>query len=258
MNLPKIGFGTWQLSGKESEESVGCALDNGYRLIDTAKIYGNETEVGRAIASSKLNRDEVFVTSKLWTSDFGYDEAKQAFSESLARLGLGYMDLYLIHWPGSSQAGRHNSWRALEEIKHAGRVAQIGVSNFNSDHLRELSKVAKIKPYVNQIELHPFIYEQQRSTLEYCQEQGILVEAYSPLAQANNLKNPIITEVADIYKKTPAQVMLRWAIQKNTTPIPRSSNPGRIKENFDVFDFELQAADMNKLDTLSTGKSALG
>jgi diketogulonate reductase-like aldo/keto reductase len=187
----------------------------------------------------------------------GYESALAAFEASLSRLGLDYVDLYLIHWPGNDAKLRQQSWQALEEIKNSGRARAIGVSNYQVSHLEELLSHAATKPAANQIELHPFIYEQQKPILDFCREQGIAVEAYSPLAQAGNLNEPALEEIARQYSKSPAQVMLRWAIAHRTTPLPRSRNPERIRENIDIFDFDLTPADMQRLNGLSNGRSAL-
>jgi diketogulonate reductase-like aldo/keto reductase len=258
LEIPAIGFGTWKLSaGREAEQSVAAALKAGYKLIDTAKIYGNEKSVGRAINDSELPRDEIFVTTKLWTSDFGYESALVGFNQSLDELQLDYVDLYLIHWPGNDERARHESWRALIEINGLGSAKSIGVSNFSSSQLKSLIDDSGVTPAVNQIEFHPLIYEQQADTLAYCKQQGIVVEAYSPLARAGALEHKAVVPIAKAHKKSPAQVLLRWAIQHVTVPIPKSSNSERIKDNLDVFDFELSATDMEKLDSISTGESVI-
>ena len=257
--MPALGFGTWNLHGDEAERSVRAALNSGYRLIDTAKIYGNEQEVGQAIRDSQVSRQEIFVTTKLWTSDHGYESAHQAFDDSLGRLGLEYVDLYLIHWPGRDTQARLDSWRALDEIQHSGRAKAIGVSNFTPEHLAELAKHSQTTPAVSQIEFHPFIHHRQISTLEYCKKHDIAVEAYSPLSMGRKIDDPLISAVAKRVKRTNAQVMLRWAIQHETIPIPKSAHPERIKENLQVFDFKLSDEEMDALDGLSggNGKSAL-
>jgi len=258
MHLPQIGFGTWQLAqGKETEESVSAAIAAGYKLIDTAKIYGNEDSVGTAVKKSDL-RDQLIITTKLWVGELGYQSALDAFDASLFRLGLEYVDLYLVHWPGNSASARKESWKALEEIKQSGKAKNIGVSNYQVEHLEEMLDYAKTKPAVNQIEFHPFIYEKQAPILEFCRREAIAVEAYSPLAQAAKLKDPTLVEIGRKYDKTPAQVMLRWAIQHGTVPIPRSSNPARIKQNYEIFDFELEDEDIRRINRLSSGRSVLG
>lgn len=256
--MPVFGFGTWQLSeGREAVDAITTVLEAGYRLIDTAKIYGNERSIGEAINASGIPREEIFVTTKLWTAEQGYDSALTAFDESLQRLGLDYIDLYLIHWPGHDSGRRLDSWRAFEEIQANGRVKNIGVSNFMVNHLHELAAKSNTVPSVNQIEFHPFIYDKQAPVLEYCAKHNIVVEAYSPLARGRKVDDPRIGTIAEKHGKSNAQVMLRWALQHKTVPIPKSSHPGRIKENLDVFDFELTKQDMAELDSLGRGRSAL-
>lgn len=248
-DMPAIGFGTWQiLPGGRSRNAVNDALEVGYRLLDTARIYGNEKAVGQAVKTSGIAREDIFITTKLWNSDQGYDSAIDAFDESRGRLGLDYIDLYLIHWPASNR--RHEAWRALVDIYNVGRSKAIGVSNYNVQHLQEVLNQSDVVPAVNQIEFHPFIYQQQRDTLDFCKAHGIVVEAYSPLAQARQMHNPVIGEIAIKHRKTHAQIMLRWAIQHGTVPIPKSTHVERMKENLDVFDFELSDHDMDQLNRL--------
>lgn len=255
-DLPSIGFGTWQLNdGPEVQTAVKAALETGYRLIDTARIYNNEAGVGLAVNQSGIPREEIFITTKLWNSDHGYDNAMQAFEDSLERLGMDEVDLYLIHWPGKDNIG---SWKALIDIhKKRGGAKSVGVSNFAPQHLAEIIDATGEVPAVNQIEFHPFIYDTQRDTLEFCKNSNIIVEAYSPLARGDQLSHPVISELAKARGKTTAQVMLRWAIQHGTVPIPKSRSPKRIKENIDVFDFELADDEMAALNSLGEGKSAL-
>jgi diketogulonate reductase-like aldo/keto reductase len=255
-DIPDIGFGTWQLNdGQETIESVLTALEAGYRLIDTAKIYGNESGVGQALKQSGLAREELFITTKLWPADFS--SAGKALQESLKRLKLAYIDLYLIHWPGHDRQLRLLAWQTMEKARSESLIKHIGVSNYMPQHLAEMADYAKVMPAINQIEFHPFIYEQQRPALEASHKLGVAVEAYSPLARAHNLKNKLLTEIAARYSKTPAQIMLRWAIQHKTVPIPKSGNRERIIQNFDVFDFKLAAEDMKTIDGLS-GRGAFG
>jgi len=255
--IPTVGFGTWQLAdGSETLRAVRVALDTGYRLIDTAKIYGNEASVGRAIHESPVAREDIFVTTKLWNSDQGYESALKAFAGSLEKLGLEYIDLYLVHWPGDDLQRRGESWQALTDIHGTGKARAIGVSNYDVSQLKEVLKTS-IPPAVNQIELHPFNYAQQKPILDFCKEQGIVLEAYSPLAQARRLEDPVLKEVAARVGKTPAQVMLRWSLQHGAVPTPRSSRPKRIQENFQIFDFELTTSDMKLLDGLSDGSSVM-
>jgi diketogulonate reductase-like aldo/keto reductase len=252
INMPAIGFGTWQIDNQsEAKDAVKTALDIGYRLIDTAKVYGNEEGVGKGIKESGLDRSEIFVTTKLWNGDQGYASALKAFDESLKRLGLEYLDLYLIHWPATDK--RAESWKALQKIYDGGLAKNIGVSNYTVRHLEELLESSKVVPSVNQIEFHPFIYDEQKEVLDFCKQKGIIVEAYSPLARAKDLSNTTLHAVAVRHGKTIAQVMLRWAIQHGTVPIPKSTNSGRIKENFNVFDFELAEEEMSTINRLSSG-----
>jgi diketogulonate reductase-like aldo/keto reductase len=251
--MPVIGFGTWQIeSQKEAKSAVITALKSGYRLIDTARIYGNEEGVGAGIKESGVPREEIFLTTKLWNGDQGYDSALNAFEQSLKRLNMEYVDLYLIHWPATDK--RAQSWRALQKIYSGGLAKNIGVSNYTVRHLEELLEDSKIIPAVNQIEFHPFIYKEQKEVLEFCKQKGIVVEAYSPLARARNMDNTILHAVAEHHGKTIAQVMLRWAIQHGTVPIPKSTNSARIKENLKVFDFKLADEEMETINKLSGGK----
>lgn len=249
-DMPAIGFGTWQIeNGPLATESTLEALWVGYRLIDTAKIYGNEESVGRAIANCGIKREEIFVTTKLWNDDQGYDSGLEAFDASLEKLGLEYLDLYLIHWPFAES--RHPSWDALEHLYKTAKAKAVGVSNYEISHLEELQKHSQLIPAVNQIKFHPFNYRQQKQLLEYCKDKGIVVEAYSPLARAQDMDNPVLTEIAQANKKSVAQIMIRWCIQKGTVPLPKSKTKERIKENFDVFGFELSSGDMAAIDALS-------
>jgi diketogulonate reductase-like aldo/keto reductase len=254
--IPAIGFGTWQLSPAEARRSVAAALDIGYRLIDTAKLYGNEHEVGEAVRASGLDRFDIFVTTKLWNNDQGYGSALIAFDESLAKLGLEYIDLYLIHWPGYDKRLRLESWRALEEIYKSGRAKAVGVSNYEIHHLNELFEKSELKPAVNQVEFHPFIYGEQAELADFCKSHGIIFEAYSPLARGR-LNDPLLAECGKKYGKTASQVMLRWAIQHGTIPLPRSSRAEHIRQNFDVFDFKLDDEDIAAIDNISpAGRTA--
>lgn len=246
-SIPVIGFGTWRLSPAEAREAVAVALDEGYRLIDTAKLYANEREIGAAVRASGLLRNQIFVTTKLWNSDQGYDSALRAFDASLERLGLDYVDLYLIHWPADDKRRRTDSWKALRDIYKGGRAKAIGVSNYMVEHLRELLDSSEIKPAVNQIQFHPFIYQQQKDLLDFCESEGIIFEAYSPLARGH-LDDETLAERGAKYNKSPAQVMIRWALQHGTVPLPRSADEDHIRQNFDVFDFELTEEDMTALD----------
>jgi diketogulonate reductase-like aldo/keto reductase len=248
-DIPAIGFGTWKIV--PAKDAVLSALDAGYRLIDTARIYGNERGVGKAIRESGLDRSEIFVTTKLWNASQGYDSALAAFDKSLDRLGLDYVDLYLIHWPVTGK--RADSWRALEEIHASGRARAIGVSNYTVKHLEELLATSKVVPAVNQVEFHPFLYKEQAELLKFCSSKGILVEAYSPLAHGQRSDATTIPPIADKYGKSSAQVILRWCYQHGTLPLPKSKNPEHIASNLDIFDFELTTAEMKQIDGLSDG-----
>lgn len=251
--MPAIGFGTWLIvPNRKAKVAVLDALEAGYRLIDTAMVYGNEKGVGEAIDETHLERKSIFVTTKLWNHDQGYDKTFRAFSRSLELLGLDYVDLYLIHWPGNDK--RLESWRALTEIQASGRAKAIGVSNFTIAHLIELAKLSDAIPAVNQVELHPYVYADQKDLLAYCRQQGIVVEAYSPLAHGQRFKNdPVLKSIAQKYGKSPAQVVLRWCLQHGTVPLPKSTNPEHMHDNLDVFDFELNAEEMGEINTLSDG-----
>lgn len=242
--MPQFGLGVWQAQeGGEVELAVKTALEHGYRLIDTAAIYGNEVGVGMAIKGSGIPRDELFVTTKLWNDQQGYDSTLKAFDESLQKLGTGYIDLYLIHWPMPRTGKFIESWQAMEKLYNDKRVRAIGVSNFKPTHLRELLKVAKVVPSLNQIELHPKL--QQHETREFCDQQGIKVESYSPIMRGGELLNdPVLAGLADKHQKTPAQIVLRWHIQNGLIVIPKSVTPARIQENIDIFDFALDDEDM--------------
>jgi diketogulonate reductase-like aldo/keto reductase len=247
--MPAVGLGVWQMAeGREVRRAVTSALGSGYRLIDTARIYGNEIGVGEAIRQSDIDRSEIFLTTKLWNDDHGYHEARRGIEGSLGRLNVDYLDLYLIHWPDGGK--RVETWQAMEEFQGEGKVRSIGVSNFEIEHLEELAAAGLSVPAVNQIKFHPFVYGKQRELLEYCRENGIVVEAYSPLARARQMDEEILRTVAERHGKTPAQVMLRWALQHGTVVIPKSANPDRIKQNIDVFDFELTEDEMDRINKL--------
>ncbi|WP_288394064.1 aldo/keto reductase [uncultured Vagococcus sp.] len=255
LNIPKIGFGTWQTpDGDVAESSVTHALKAGYRHIDTAAIYGNEESVGRAIKKSGIDRSELFITTKLWNNNHSYKKAKLAIDESLAKLDLDYVDLYLIHWPNPVDlrpdfaTGNAESWRAMEEAVAEGKIKAIGVSNFHPHHIDALLKTAKIKPVVNQIFLNPS--DIQPEIVSYCREKDILLEAYSPLGTGKIFEVDSLKELAAKYNKTVAQVVLRWSLQHGFLPLPKSVTESRIKENIQVFDFELSKEDMETIDQL--------
>lgn len=245
VSIPQVGLGVWQ-SGGNTKQAVVAALAAGYRHVDTAAIYGNEAQVGAAIVEAGVARRELFVTTKLWNSEHGYDKARRAFDASVGRLGLEYVDLYLIHWP--VQGLRLETWRAFEELYAEKRVRAIGVSNFLVPHLRELQGRAKVLPAVNQIELTPFL--QRADTVALCQELGITLEAYSPLTRGQRLGHPVVKTIAGRVARTPAQVLLRWGLQRGFVILPKSVTPARIAENAALFDFELDAESMQQLNQL--------
>lgn len=246
--IPWLGLGVWQVpSGRETVNTVAAALQAGYRHIDTAAAYKNEAGVGAALRASGLPREKIFVTTKVWNTDQGYDSTLRACRASLERLGMETVDLYLLHWPVRNL--RNDSWRALEHLFQNGTCRAIGVSNFTVRHLKELLEQAKIVPAVNQVEFSPFLY--QRELLEFCRDHQIQLEAYSPLAQGQKLQDPRLLALARNYQKTPAQMMLRWALQHEVVVIPKSVHPARILENSQIFDFEISGPDMNVLDGLN-------
>ncbi|BBC92539.1 aldo/keto reductase [Streptomyces griseofuscus] len=250
VEMPQVGFGVWQVPDDEAERAVGTALEAGYRSIDTAAAYGNEEGTGRAIAASGLPREDIFVTTKLWNSDQGYDATLRAFDTSLGKLGLDHLDLYLIHWPLPARDTYVDTYKALEKLYADGRVRAIGVSNFLPEHLRRLAEETSVIPAVNQIELHPHL--QQHAAREYHAEQGIRTEAWSPLGQGKGLLEvPAIVAIAQKHNRTPAQVVLRWHVQQGTIVIPKSVTPSRIKENIEVFDFSLDAEDLAAIGALN-------
>lgn len=248
--MPWFGLGVFKVKeGSEVVEAVKAAIKNGYISIDTAAIYQNEEGVGQGIRESGVARDSLFVTSKVWNSDQGYESTLQAFETSLQKLGMDYLDLYLIHWPGKDSAKYKETWRALEKLYKDGKVRAIGVSNFHVHHLEDLIADAEIKPMVNQVEYHPHLA--QLELRDYCKKQGIQLEAWSPLKQGQLLNEPTIVEIADKYQKSPAQIILRWDLQNEVVTIPKSIKEHRIIENADIFDFELAPEDMAKLDGLN-------
>lgn len=252
VKMPGIGFGTWQIfPNGRAKRATAEALVAGYRLIDTARIYGNEHGVGRAINDSSVSREDIFLTTKLWNLSQGYDKAHAAFNNSLRRLKMDYVDLYLLHWPVSGK--RLDSWRALEEIHASGRAKAIGVSNFTVKHLTELMEKSSVVPAINQVEFHPFLYKEQIELLDFCEKHGIVVEAYSPLAHGRKTDEVVLPPVAQRHGKSVSQVILRWCLQHGTVPLPKSTNPDHIKENLDIFDFELSDSEMRAIDDLSDG-----
>lgn len=246
--IPQLGFGVFQVPDEQTSAAVTAALEAGYRSIDTAAIYGNEAGVGRAIAKSGLARDELFLTSKVWNSDHGYDATLRAYDTTLAKLGLDHVDLYLIHWPAPDRDLYVDTWRALEKLYLDGRVRAIGVSNFEPGHLERLVDVGTVLPAVNQVELHPAL--QNRDVVAANSRHGIATEAWSPLAQGAVLGERAITTIAATHGKTPAQVVLRWHLQRGRIVIPKSVTPARIAENLDVFGFDLSTDELAEIDLL--------
>jgi diketogulonate reductase-like aldo/keto reductase len=248
--MPLFGFGTYKIAnGGACRRAVEHALSLGYRHIDTAALYANEEDVGRAVRESGIPRAEIFVTTKLWNSDQGYRSALNAFQRSIDRLGLDYLDLYLIHWPEPGK--RADSWRALIEIQRQGRCRSIGVSNYTIAHLRELARESEVVPANNQVEFSPFLY--QRELLEFCRARGITLTAYCPLTHGDKLDHPVVADIGRRHGKTGAQVLLRWALQHGVCAIPKSGKAKRIEENARLFDFSLDASDMKRLDGLDEG-----
>ncbi|AOT62576.1 MULTISPECIES: aldo/keto reductase [Streptomyces] len=251
--MPQLGFGVWQVPDSEAADAVGTALEAGYRSIDTAAVYENERGTGQALKASALPREELFVTTKLWNTEQGYDSTLRAFDASLERLGLDYVDLYLIHWPVPAQDTYVDTYKAFEKILADGRARAIGVSNFLPEHLERLTDATSTVPAVNQIELHPQLA--QGEARAFHARHGIATEAWSPLGQGRGLLEvPAVAAVARKHGRTPAQVVLRWHLQLGNVVIPKSVTPSRIRENIDVFDFELDAEDMAAFAALDEGR----
>lgn len=250
IKMPMVGFGVFQIhDAKTTQTVVEEAIKTGYRLIDTAQVYGNEEAVGKAIKASGVPREELFITTKLWISDFSYEAAKDAFNESLRKLDLDYVDLYLLHQPFGDIFG---AWRALEELYKEGKIKAIGVSNFKPDQLANLAAFNEVTPAVNQIELH--VFNQKEDEQAYMLSKGVQTESWGAFAegQFDVFNNPVLKEIAEKYSKTTAQVMLRWQLQRGIVSLSKSANPERVRQNFDIFDFELSAEDMDKIATLNT------
>lgn len=249
VEMPQVGFGVFQVPDAETTAAVTTALEAGYRSIDTAAAYQNEAGVGQALATSGIAREDLFITTKLWNADQGYDETLAAFERSRKLLGLDYLDLYLIHWPAPELGKYADSWRALEKLYSDGVVRAIGVSNFEPAHLEHLASVSSVVPAVNQVELHPYLV--QSEVRAYGNEHGIAIEAWSPLAKGGSLlSEALVQQLAEKYGRTPAQLVLRWHLQLGTIVIPKSVTPSRIAENLDVLDFALTEADVAALSSL--------
>lgn len=249
VKIPSIGFGTYK-SGDDEETAkiIKNALNLGYKMIDTASFYNNEVGIGNGIKESGIDRKDIFIVTKLWNDDHGYDNTIEAFNKSLNNLQVDYIDLYLIHWPNKLNA---ETWRAFEHLYETGKVKAIGVCNFKVEHLEELKKTAKIMPMVNQVEIHPF--STKNNIINYCKDNNIKVVAWSPISRGRVLSNDLMIDLSQKYKKSIVQIVLRWHMQKGVIPIPKSSNENRIKENIDIFDFEISSEDMKAIDSLDKG-----
>lgn len=254
VEIPVLGLGTLRLQGERLQNAILWALDAGYRHIDTAKAYGNERDVGQAVERSGLPRDDVFVTTKLWNDDHGFDNALKAVDRSLGTLGLDYVDLYLIHWPVSGR--RVETWRAMERILEQGKARAIGVSNFTPRHIQELVEETDVVPAVNQIEFTPYLY--QKGLQRYCEGRGIKIEAWSPLTRGTKLSDPKLVTIADKYGKSPAQILLRWGLQQHAIVIPKSEQRDHLIENTQVFDFNISRDDMDALNGFDEGLRTSG
>jgi 2,5-diketo-D-gluconate reductase A len=253
--IPQLGFGVFQIDPADTVEAVSRALEVGYRHIDTAEMYGNEKEVGEAIRASGLDRSDVFVTTKLNNGYHRPDDARSAFDRSLTDLGFDHVDLFLIHWPLPAlyDGDFVSTWRTLEEFHRDGRARSIGVSNFQVDHLQRLAAETDVVPAVNQIELHPYLLNEE--VRAYGEAHAIATQAWSPIAQGEVLDDPVITAIADRLDRSPAQVVLRWHIQRDSIVFPKSTTPARIKENFELFDFRLEPGDVEQIDALDRGEA---
>lgn len=247
IKMPRLGFGTWKLKRKSVIDPIKWAMDAGYRLIDTATFYKNEKYIGKALEDIDIPREELFITSKVWDTDQGYDNTIKAFDQSLNNLNTNYLDLYLIHWPRKL---RNETWKALEKLYSDEKVKAIGVANFAVHHLEEIIENYEIVPAVNQFELHPFDYVEEKDLIEFCKSNNIQVEAYSPLTHGKRLNNPILEKIGDNYNKSTAQVLIRWSLQHGFITIPKSGDETHIRENANVFDFELSEDDMKKINNI--------
>jgi 2,5-diketo-D-gluconate reductase A len=253
--IPQLGFGVFQIDPAETARAVSVALEVGYRHVDTAEMYGNEREVGEAVRDSGLDRADVYITSKLNNSFHRPDDARRAFEETLSALGSDYVDLFLIHWPLPTlyDGDFVSTWETLEEFRHDGRARSIGVSNFEVAHLQRLADETEVVPAVNQIELHPYLLNDEVNA--YGRAHHIATQAWSPIAQGDVLDDPVITAIADRLRRSPAQLVLRWQIQRGNIVFPKSTTPARIQENFELFDFELGDDDVERIDALDRGEA---
>ncbi|KMM38365.1 aldo/keto reductase [Guptibacillus hwajinpoensis] len=248
VEMPTLGLGVWKMENNdEVKTAVQAAIDAGYKAIDTAAAYKNEEGVGAAIKDSSTPREDLFITSKVWNDDQGYESTLKAFEDTVTKLGVDTLDLYLIHWPVEGKY--KETWKAMEKLYKDGRIRAIGVSNFHPAHLEDLMKDAEIKPMVNQVEFHPLLNQQELR--DYCNQHSIQMEAWSPLAQGKLLDNDVVKQIADQHGKSTAQVIIRWDLEHEVVTIPKSSNPERIKQNFDVFDFELTKDNIRAIDELN-------
>lgn len=248
IQIPRLGLGAYQIPpGKTTINAVKYALKVGYKHIDTAKVYGNESDVGKALKDSDIKREDIFITTKVWNSDQGYDSTLRAFEASLKRLGQSYVDLYLIHWP--VQRKIIETWKAMVQLLKNGKVRTIGVSNYSINELKETIQNSDIIPAINQVEFHPFLY--QKDLLEFCKSNTIQLEAYSPLTRGKRLDNLDVIKMGEKYNKTPAQILMRWSLQHDLVVIPKSSHTKRILENSQVFDFNIDQKDMELLNSLN-------
>jgi len=254
--IPQLGFGVWQVPSDITATVVSEAIAAGYRSIDTAAVYENEAGVGAAIQKNSVPRDQLFITTKLWNSRHGYDDALRSFDKSLSRLGLDYIDLFLIHWPAPQRDLYAGAWRALVELQRQGRAKSIGVSNFNIPHLQRIIDTSGVVPALNQVELHPRF--QQRALRQFHAQHGIATEAWSPLGQGQLLEDATVRAIAKKHARTPAQIILRWHLDSGLIAIPKSVTPVRIRENFAVFDFQLNADDMRELAALDRSDGRIG
>lgn len=255
-SIPQVGLGVWRTPNETAVTAVQTALEAGYRHVDTAAIYGNEEGVGEGLKQSGVPREEVFVTTKLWNEDQGFDSTLRACEASLDRLGVAYVDLYLIHWPAPRKDRYLDTWKAFVRLKEEGRVRSIGVSNFEAEHLDRIIDATGVVPVLNQIELHPRF--QQRALREIHAARGIATQSWSPLGQGQLLEDPVITGIAARHGRTPAQIIIRWHIDKGLIVIPKSVTPSRIRQNFDVFGFSLSADDVAAIDALDSADGRIG